>query len=192
MKKKIKKTLISRDHIIYKRKSLVYSLVSYIPKPITTPCRWYFFISLSNALLSSTESGSLRKYIRKKTKRRGSKVAIRIESYVHLTKRPSGIRMGSGKGSKVYKSVMPITRGYQLASIRKLRDKIALRIETRYRCKFSSFFKMRFIKTLQNLNVYSNYNYSLLEGNKKFNDYGIIYKRENLYTYDSIPEVIIN
>jgi len=141
-KGKIQKVVVSRDHkVLYKgaQRRVVYSHF-----PLGIARRWFFLISRDMSLFKATESQAFRKFIRKKTKRqKACSFTTRTVPFVHLTKKSSGIRMGKGKGSKVYSSVMPMNSGYILSSIRYTRKYTARLLQSRLRKKLSTFVGLR-------------------------------------------------
>jgi len=113
---------------------------------------------------------------------------VRLFPFVHLTKRSKGIRMGSGRGSKVYSSVIPMVQGYLLSSIRFPRRSVAQRIYSRFRCKLSIFIRLRMLKVSCDLVRFSHHERcryvvqeSLALG--KFNCL--------VNSYDEIPDLIL-
>jgi ribosomal protein L16/L10AE len=122
--KKRKITVISRDHKKKGTKKTNKTTLFYAP--IEFRHRWYSLIGLSDSKMNLIESSFVHRYIRKKVKlkrRLGRKArisffSVRVKPFVKLTKKSSGIRMGSGKGSKVYATIFPIKKEFVLGTIR--------------------------------------------------------------------------
>jgi ribosomal protein L16/L10AE len=125
--KKVKKkkiTVLSRDHKNKENKKTNKTTLFYAP--IELRHRWYSLIGLSNSSVNLIESSFLQRYIRKKVKlkrKRGQKArisvfSVRIKPFVKLTKKSSGVRMGSGKGTKVYATIYPTKKEFVLSTIR--------------------------------------------------------------------------
>jgi len=84
-------------------------------------------ISTSYGLLSASEIDAAKKIIRKIVgKNRKIKVLTRVFPYIPLTGKPSEVRMGRGKGSRIRKWVCFIKPGKILFEIRNISYKNAL------------------------------------------------------------------
>jgi ribosomal protein L16/L10AE len=143
-RKKSKKAqiILSRDHKKMHVKFRKLSLIEFFPLS-TYNGHWFFFLSHTKGLINSIEAAAFRRYLRKKTKKKKNKVLVRFFPTVKLTKKSSGVRMGGGKGSKVYSMVKPTSNGFILASVRRPARYKAFKLISRFRRKFSLYIRLR-------------------------------------------------
>jgi large subunit ribosomal protein L16 len=102
-----------------------FSGVRLIPKNLPSK-NFSAIISVGYGLLSASEIDSARKIIRKMVgKNRKIKILTRIFPYIPLTGKPSEVRMGRGKGSRIRKWVCFVKPGKILFEIKNISYKSA-------------------------------------------------------------------
>ena len=96
----------------------------------------YVIISCGYGMVSSQELDAARKIIKYYVKRKG-RIHIRAFPYLALTKKPSEVRMGKGKGTKINKHVAPIRPGTVLIEVELAKRRIPLAALIKAASKFS-------------------------------------------------------
>jgi len=83
----------------------------------------FVLVALANARLSARQIEAGRRAIKKYT-RKSYRLAVRVYPYSPVTKRPSDVRMGKGKGTKISDWIYPVKAGktvYEIATKRRRR-----------------------------------------------------------------------
>ena len=96
-----------------------FSGIRMIPHKLPSQVKMSLLVSTGYGLLSSAQLESARKVIRKSLgKTRKVKVLLRVFPYISLTGKPSEVRMGRGKGSRIRKWVSFVKPGKIIFELR--------------------------------------------------------------------------
>lgn len=92
----------------------------------------FVLIALNNVRLPAKQIEAGRRAI-KKFVRKGYKLAVRVYPFAPITKRPSDVRMGKGKGTKITDWIYPLKAGKIIYEISPKRKKIKFKRIALYR-----------------------------------------------------------
>lgn len=86
----------------------------------------YALKSCSSGYVTLVQLRAMGSYLKRNIKKRTGGVMRRIFPYVPMTKKPAEVRMGKGKGSKVYNEIYPIRPGKIIFELRRIRASSAI------------------------------------------------------------------
>lgn len=86
----------------------------------------YALKSCSSGQITLTQLRAIGTYLKRNIKKRSGRILRRVFPYVPMTKKPSEVRMGKGKGSKVDREVYPVRPGKTIFELSRIGRKLAM------------------------------------------------------------------